>query len=64
MEILNIAAAVEKIRLYLKRDTLRSYFVISDGKADFKKFFCDRSIRFAARQYSRDKQLLRRDQKS
>ena len=41
MEILSIADAAKKIRLYLSRDTLRPYFVISDGNGDFKKFFGD-----------------------
>jgi len=41
VEILNVATAVEKIRSYLRRDTLRPYFVISDGTADFKKIFGD-----------------------
>ena len=41
MEILNVADAVKKIRIYLRRDTLRPYFVIADGNADFKKFFGD-----------------------
>ncbi|MBR3747768.1 MAG: BREX-4 system phosphatase PglZ [Selenomonadaceae bacterium] len=37
MEILNVATAAEKIRIYLKRDTLRPYFVISDGAAECEK---------------------------
>ncbi|MBQ4403147.1 MAG: BREX-4 system phosphatase PglZ [Selenomonadaceae bacterium] len=41
MEILSIADAVKKIRIYLNRDTLRPYFVVSDGNADFKKFLDD-----------------------
>ena len=41
MEILSIADAVKKIRNYLNRDTLRPYFVVSDGNADFKKFLDD-----------------------
>lgn len=41
MESLSVSAAVEKIHLYLKRDTLYPYFVISDGDADFKKIFGD-----------------------
>ncbi len=41
MEILSIADVVKKIRIYLNRDTLRPYFVISDGNGDFKKFFGD-----------------------
>ncbi|MBQ6296993.1 MAG: BREX-4 system phosphatase PglZ [Selenomonadaceae bacterium] len=41
MEILSVNDAVKKIRLYLSRDTLRPYFIISDGTADFKKFFGD-----------------------
>ena len=42
MENLSIAAAAEKIRTYLKRDTLRPYFVVSDGVTeaeDLKKIF-------------------------
>lgn len=41
MEILSIADAVKKIRIYLNRDTLRPYFIVSDGNADFKKFLDD-----------------------
>lgn len=41
VEILSIADAVKKIRIYLNRDTLRPYFIISDGATDFKKFFGD-----------------------
>ena len=41
MEILSIADAVKKIRIYLNRDTLRPYFVVSDGNADFKKLLGD-----------------------
>ncbi len=41
MEILSIADAVKKIRIYLNRDTLSPYFVVSDGNADFKKFLGD-----------------------
>lgn len=41
MEILSIADAVKKIRIYLNRDTLRPYFVVSDGNADFKKILGD-----------------------
>ena len=41
MEILSETDAVKKIRIYLSRDTLRPYFIISDGAADFKKFFGD-----------------------
>ena len=37
MEILNVATAAEKIRIYLKRDTLRPYFVISDGAPECEK---------------------------
>ena len=39
MEILSVTDAVKKIRIYLRHDTLRPYFVISDGAADFKKSF-------------------------
>lgn len=42
VENLTVAAAAEKIRTYLKRDTLRPYFVVADGMAetdDFKKIF-------------------------
>ena len=42
VENLSIAAAAEKIRTYLKRDTLRPYFVVSDGVTeaeDLKKIF-------------------------
>ena len=39
MEILNVNDAVKKIRHYLSRDTLRPYFIISDGATDFKKIF-------------------------
>ena len=41
MEILSIEDAAKKIRIYLSRDTLRPYFIISDGAAEFKKFFGD-----------------------
>ena len=41
MEILSVEDAAKKIRIYLSRDTLRPYFVISDGAAEFKKFFGD-----------------------
>ena len=41
MEILSVEEAAKKIRLYLSRDTLRPYFIISDGAADFKKHFGD-----------------------
>lgn len=41
MEILSVTDAVKKIRIYLSHDTLRPYFVISDGVADFKKSFDD-----------------------
>ena len=41
MEILSIADAVKKIRVYLNRDTSRPYFIVSDGNADFKKIFGD-----------------------
>ncbi len=41
VEILSVEDAAKKIRIYLSRDTLRPYFVISDGAAEFKKFFGD-----------------------
>lgn len=41
MEILTVNDAVKKIRVYLSRDTLRPYFVISAEMAEFKKFFGD-----------------------
>ena len=41
MEILSVADAVKKIRIYLGHDTMRPYFVISDDAADFKKSFDD-----------------------
>lgn len=41
MEILSVTDAVKKIRIYLRNDTLRPYFVISDGATDFKKSFDD-----------------------
>ena len=41
MEILSGTEAVKKIHIYLSRDTLCPYFVISDGNTDFKKFFGD-----------------------
>lgn len=41
MEILSVTDAVKKIRTYLSHDTLRPYFIISDGAADFKKPFDD-----------------------
>lgn len=39
MEILSVTDAVKKIHLYLSHDTPHPYFVISDGAANFKKFF-------------------------
>ena len=41
MEILSCNDALYKIRIYLSRDTLRPYFVISDGNENFQKFFGD-----------------------
>ena len=44
MEILSLADAAEKIRLYLKRETSRPYFVIADSASvvdSFKKIFGD-----------------------
>ena len=41
MENLSVEEVAKKIRLYLSRDTLRPYFIISDGAADFKKHFGD-----------------------
>lgn len=41
MENLSVEEAAKKIRLYLSRDTLRPYFVISDDAADLKKYFGD-----------------------
>ena len=41
VEILSVTDAVKKIRIYLRHDTLRPYFVISDGAADLKKHFGD-----------------------
>lgn len=37
VEILSVTAAAEKIRTYLKRDTLLPYFIISDGAAECHK---------------------------
>ena len=34
VEILSVATAAEKIGVYLKRDTLRPYFVIADGEEE------------------------------
>ena len=39
MEILSVNDALNKIRIYLSRDTLKPYFVISGGTAEFKRLF-------------------------
>ncbi|MBR4152249.1 MAG: BREX-4 system phosphatase PglZ [Selenomonadaceae bacterium] len=44
MEILNVEEVVKRIRIYLKRDTMRPYFVISDDVkicAELKRIFGD-----------------------